>query len=673
MSLPAESASRYPDGIEAAHMLVDLGVPVFVGRLTRNGDPDRTDRRWSGWQRTSPSHTLVDSWRKGLAICAVTGITYDVIDYDPRNGGEMSIARLQKDLGEDGPEIYWRTSTPSGGQHLWVSPMNIGSHNGIMPGIDLKGGKEDGSSRGFVFLPPTIRPSKPDGNPVAYVSRAPLLEPHDPKSIRSIRDYFERCLEEKSRGVEDAGIRAPIAILKQACLAAEAGEQRTTLLQLVHEWERKGYEQDDIIELLIPLVEGMPVYDEKRPWYPAKGRRPDAELRSLLHRAGDVSPDAVPGELDGIGEPARAPSIGLTLKASEVPRQKVKWLWKGYLPFRELVLLDGEKGQGKTFVVDDICARITRGLPMPGEDTALIGPSNVLIFTDEGHLNSVGIPRLIAAGADLDRVFFIAPPKKKRGKVEGDSCLLPDGARMMSDMIRECDAVFAVWDPITDFLAEDIQTHNDASVRRALRPLAIELAASGASGLALRHMNKDSSVRAKFRGGGTTAFQNRARVHLVTGELPSGHDHKFGVAMVDTNMSVKVQGTLTYSIVDSTLEMDEEGSFVGKVEWGELEEIHEDELTSGPSEKRGPHPTTRNEVVMILEELFQIAPKWPQKKVMEKIKEAGLPANRTLIQKAKTQLGIQSVPERRRGANGGTLGWYWVLETAKVKRSERSE
>jgi hypothetical protein len=91
-----------PD-LDAAHQLVDFGVPVFAARLDKDGNPDPRDKRWKNWQKTKPDHALVDSWRPGEALCAVTGHTFDVIDIDPRNGGKLSYKRLDRELGDARP------------------------------------------------------------------------------------------------------------------------------------------------------------------------------------------------------------------------------------------------------------------------------------------------------------------------------------------------------------------------------------------------------------------------------------------------------------------------------------------------------------------------------------------------------------------------------------------
>jgi AAA domain/Bifunctional DNA primase/polymerase, N-terminal len=598
-------------------------------------------------------------------MCGVTGLVYDVIDIDPRNGGRNSLDKLDDALGDNGPEIAWRVRTPSAGLHLYIASLGIGSHNGFLPGIDLKGGNPDGSGRGFVFLPPTVRPSKLTDQPAAYEPTTEIEPPGE--ACTALAEWIEQHLEAKAApsGDRAGGFRREEAsALRAACLGAEAGEQRETLLRYVHELERRGYDRDDIVSLVYDLTIEMPSYDPDRPW-----KRDD--IRGLLHKRGVVIADAGPEELAGLDE-VQPLSAGLIRWASGLTRQQVSWLMKGWLAFREMTLLDGEKGQGKSFVTDDWTARATRGLPFPGMEEASCGPISVIVFTDEGHMESVTGPRLEAAGADMSRVAFPAIKVPKRGSKEFDAwnLALPDGAPLIGKMIREAGAQFAIFDPITDFMGEEINTHNDASVRRALGPLCAELARADCCGLAIRHMNKDTSKEAKYRGGGTTAFQNRARIHVVTGYMPDDAPGQFGLAMVDTNLTRKEERILAYDIVDSDIPMDDEGHMIGKVDWlGWTEDVDANALTRREPMRRGPSPTAQPIIAEILNELFSERDTWPAKRIQEVLAEGGYRDAKT-INKAAESLGIRKFPLRRRGA-AGVRGWYWT--TRKDRVSELDE
>jgi hypothetical protein len=142
------------------------GIPIFVAPPDLQAATGFALPR--GWQTTAPDPAVVDHWRPGMALCAVMGCGLDLIDVDPRSGG--SIERLVSEIGgwDKMPRIYGTTRTPSGGTHYFIASMGVGSLDGIVQGVDIKGGMPDGSSRGFAFIPPTVRASKTTGQAAAY-------------------------------------------------------------------------------------------------------------------------------------------------------------------------------------------------------------------------------------------------------------------------------------------------------------------------------------------------------------------------------------------------------------------------------------------------------------------------------------------------------------------------
>jgi hypothetical protein len=148
--------------LHIARQLARAGVPIFTAEPTTVNElgfllPTK-------WEQTRPNVHHLEYWRPGMALCAVGGVLCDFIDIDPRNGGDKGV----EDANEAGgfPQSYGRASTPSGGTHDMVAPLGIGKPKKM--GIDLQGGKPDGSSRGFVFIAPTARPSKVTGEWLPY-------------------------------------------------------------------------------------------------------------------------------------------------------------------------------------------------------------------------------------------------------------------------------------------------------------------------------------------------------------------------------------------------------------------------------------------------------------------------------------------------------------------------
>lgn len=154
-------------GLETARAMVRAGIPVFVA--ARNSSDKGPEFLYpKGWETTRPSLDMVDRWRPGWALCAVTGVLADVLDTDPRNGGEASRAELIQ--AGVWPRVYGVVSTPGGGTHEYIHRTRVAKAV-LAKGVDLQAGMDDASGRGFVFLPPTERLAKGgprDGQMVPY-------------------------------------------------------------------------------------------------------------------------------------------------------------------------------------------------------------------------------------------------------------------------------------------------------------------------------------------------------------------------------------------------------------------------------------------------------------------------------------------------------------------------
>jgi len=162
-------------GLEIAATLIKLGAPVGLARPARNRASLDWDPTWGtgnsgywvrrGWETTPATLGALDRYDYGDALFMVTGHTFDVIDIDPRNGGNTSRAELLR-LGVI-PEVYARALTPSGGEHLFIA--STGERKTNRGGIDLQAGDAEGNGRGFVWIAPTVRRSKTDGTVHPYL------------------------------------------------------------------------------------------------------------------------------------------------------------------------------------------------------------------------------------------------------------------------------------------------------------------------------------------------------------------------------------------------------------------------------------------------------------------------------------------------------------------------
>lgn len=205
----APSVAMTPEQREAlriAHKLVDAGIPVFVAARNHSVPLD-TKMPFllpKGWQQWKPNHKHVDTWRPGMALCALQGVASDIIDTDPRNGGSEGRASLADVM----PPVFGVAGSPSGGTHELIARTMLAKGE-IAPGVDLLAGQGNGEGRAFAFIAPTVRipHSGPDaGTPTAYRW---TTEP-DTKALKESK--FPTALIEyarKGRAVQAPSVPAP--------------------------------------------------------------------------------------------------------------------------------------------------------------------------------------------------------------------------------------------------------------------------------------------------------------------------------------------------------------------------------------------------------------------------------------------------------------------------------
>lgn len=217
--------------------------------------------------------------------------------------------------------------------------------------------------------------------------------------------------------------------------------------------------------------------------------------------------------------------------ASAIVPERVRWLWKDRIALRSLVVVAGEPGLGKsTFTNAHMAAQVTRGT-LEGEMHGQ--PRDVLVATAEDDWASVVVPRLMAAGADLERVHRV-----QARSADGASLLtLPDDVGFLEAEARELRAAgrpvgLLVVDPVGAFLSEQTDSHKNASVRRALAPLA-ELAEREQTAVAaVCHLNKNAAERLVARISGSGAFGEAARSVLGFARHPDDPDGEKGLERV---------------------------------------------------------------------------------------------------------------------------------------------
>ena len=94
------------------------------------------------------------------------------------------------------------------------------------------------------------------------------------------------------------------------------------------------------------------------------------------------------------------------MTACDVTCAPVLWLWPGRIPRAKITVLDGDPGLGKSTITLDLAARVSSGHRMPYCTEKCVGGGVILLSAEDDASDTI-VPRLKAAGADLENVHIV--------------------------------------------------------------------------------------------------------------------------------------------------------------------------------------------------------------------------------------------------------------------------
>lgn len=259
-------------------------------------------------------------------------------------------------------------------------------------------------------------------------------------------------------------------------------------------------------------------------------------------------------------EPSKPETVKI-IRMSDVELTPVDWLWKPYLHFGKLSVLQGNPGEGKTYFAMHLAAACTNGKLLPNMER--MEPFNVIYQTAEDGLGDTVKPRLIEAGADLDRVLVI----------DDSDVQLTLSDERIEKAIVENNARLVIIDPIQAYLGADVDMNRANEVRPIFMRLGQVAQRTGCAILLIGHLNKAAGMQSLQRGLGSIDIAAAVRSVMFIGKLK--HDPTMRILTHEKSSLAPPGVSLAFSLGN-------EGGF----RWVGEYDITADEMLSGIEPQR---------------------------------------------------------------------------------------
>ena len=236
-------------------------------------------------------------------------------------------------------------------------------------------------------------------------------------------------------------------------------------------------------------------------------------------------------------EPSKPETVKI-IRISDVELTPVEWLWKPYLPFGKLSVLQGNPGEGKTYFAMHLAAACTNGKLLPNMES--MEPFNVIYQTAEDGLGDTVKPRLIEAGADLDRVLVI----------DDSEVQLTLSDERIEKAIVENNARLVIIDPIQAYLGADVDMNRANEVRPIFMRLGQVAQRTGCAILLIGHLNKAAGMQSLQRGLGSIDIAAAVRSVMFIGKLK--HDPTMRILTHEKSSLAPPGASLAFSLGDES-------------------------------------------------------------------------------------------------------------------------
>lgn len=308
------------------------------------------------------------------------------------------------------------------------------------------------------------------------------------------------------------------------------------------------------------------------------------------------------------------------INMKDVEVESVEWLFYPFIPYGKITIIQGDPGEGKTTLVLQIIASLTKGTSVLEDKET--DPINVIYQTAEDGLADTIKPRLLKANADCSRVLVID---------DRDIPLTMLDIRL-EQAIAETKARLVVLDPIQGFLGTGVDMHRANEIRPVMKHISELAEKYKCSIILIGHMNKCSMGKSAYRGLGSIDFQAAARSVLIVGRIKDEPE---------VRVVCQTKNSLAPEAKSIAFRLSEENGF----EWIGEYDVAADDLLSGTAKG------TKKQTAMDFLEAILAGGQMQQTAIMQLAEEKGI--SQKTLRNAKEALDIKSIRLNNQ--------WYWKL------------
>lgn len=195
---------------------------------------------------------------------------------------------------------------------------------------------------------------------------------------------------------------------------------------------------------------------------------------------------------------------------SEFEVKETKFLWYPYIPMDKVTIIQGDPGGGKTTLILDLIAKVSKAKPeLGGHKLDTSNKTSIYLTAEDGYGDTV-VPRLIQSDADLKEILAV--------QNSTDLWMLLGSVLEVIDIAKPA---ILVLDPLQAFFGNgDMNRAND--VREIMSTLGQIAEEFHLAIVLIGHLNKKSGDNELYRGLGSIDFIAAARSVLQVTQNKTG-------------------------------------------------------------------------------------------------------------------------------------------------------